>query len=146
MTNCLKIFVSFGFGYMFAFLRSCWRVKSAEVVRKLSFCKHKRLPARRVYSMKHTAKCFKARLFRYHLSAWAAGGGKEKQESRIRNSDKLAQSIVYQHRARESPNSEFWKRFCRQVNQIRLSAFGLSFDPSDYQQSAPLRPKAEGRI
>ena len=40
--------------------------KSAEVVRKRSFCKHKRLPARRVYSMKHTAKCFKARLFRYH--------------------------------------------------------------------------------
>ena len=46
--------------------RSCWRVKSAEVVRKMSLCKHKRLPARRVYSSKHTAKCFKARLFRYH--------------------------------------------------------------------------------
>ena len=40
--------------------------KSAEVVRKMSLCKHKRLPARRVYSMKHTAKCFMARLFRYH--------------------------------------------------------------------------------
>ena len=40
--------------------------KSAEVVRKMSLCKHKRLPAHRVYSMKHTAKCFKARLARYH--------------------------------------------------------------------------------
>ena len=64
--------------------RRSGQLKSAEVVRKMSLCKHKRLPARRVYSLKHTAKCFNARLFRYHLSGPYRSSGQLKSAEVVR--------------------------------------------------------------
>ena len=55
--------------------------KSAEVVRKRSFCKHQRFPAHSDYSMKHTAKCFKARLFRYHYRRGRLEAGRKNKNS-----------------------------------------------------------------
>ena len=42
--------------------------------------------------------------------------------------------------------SKVQKWICKRENKIRLSAFGLSIDAPEYQEYAPLRPKAEGRI